>query len=292
MTAKTIPAALLTRYQAEAASLAHCLRIQRTDGQVFGFTSAAEPVTLAGTLYEAGQGLEVGDIVTTATLAVDNLEMTTLDDGTLFTEADVLGRVWANAAFKIGRYAWDAPADGVEWLIAGTVGNIVIRQGRVTVELRGLQQYLQQPLGNVTGKTCRARVGDFPTQAGSNRCGLNVASITSVITVTAVASRRQFTASGSPMTADWYGEGVLTWTAGANNGFQARVKTQTAAGVFTLHADMPHDIQVGNTISAVAGCRKRLDEDCAAKFSNAINFQGEPHAPMVDALTATPEPGA
>jgi uncharacterized phage protein (TIGR02218 family) len=292
VTAKTIPIGLAARYAAEAASLAHCLRIQRTDGQVFAFTSAAEPATIDGTLYGAGQGLEVGDIVTTATLSVDNLEMSTLDDGTLFTEADVLGRVWANAAFKIGRYAWDAPADGVEWLIAGTIGNIVIRQGRVTVELRGLQQYLQQPIGDINSKTCRARVADFPTPAGNNLCRLSAASIASVLTVTAVTSRRQFTASGSPMTDDWYGEGVLTWTAGDNDGFQARVKTQTAAGVFTLHADMPHDIAIGDTISAVAGCRKRLDEDCAAKFGNALNFQAEPHAPMVDALTAAPEPGA
>jgi uncharacterized phage protein (TIGR02218 family) len=292
VSAKVIPIALQAQYEAEAASLAHLLRIVRTDGEVFAFTSAAESVLIAGVTYQAGQGLEVGTVITTATLSVDNLELTTLDDGTLFTEADVLGRVWANAYFVIGRYSWASPADGVEWLIAGTIGNIVIRQGRVTVELRGLQQYLQQPLGNVTSKTCRARVADWPTPAGNNRCRLNVAAITSTLTVTAVTSRRQFTATGSPMTDDWYGNGVLTWASGANDGLQARCKTQSAAGVFVLHADMPHAIGVGDSISAVAGCRQRLAEDCAAKFNNVLNFQAEPHAPMVDALTAPPEPGA
>jgi len=42
----------------------------------------------------------------------------------------------------------------------------------------------------------------------------------------------------------------------------------------------------------VAGCRKRLDEDCRLKFDNVLNFQGEPHRPTVDAITETPEPNA
>jgi hypothetical protein len=49
---------------------------------------------------------------------------------------------------------------------------------------------------------------------------------------------------------------------------------------------------VGDTYSVHAGCRKRLAEDCLAKFDNVLNFQGEPHRPTVDDLTASPEPNA
>jgi len=292
VTVKTIPIALEAAIADGAPTLAYALRIQRTDGQVFGFTSASRSAVISGVTYDAAQGLGISSISTSIGLDVDNLELQTLNDGTLFTREDVLGGIWANSAFLIFRYDWRTPANGIEPMLAGTIGNVTLRDDRIVAELRGLQQYLQQPIGNVTSKTCRARVGDWPTPAGSNRCRLPVAGITSTLTVTAVASRRQFTATGAPMTDDRYGEGILTWSTGANAGLRARVKSQTAAGVFVLHTDMPRAIGIGDTISAVAGCRKRLDEDCATKFNNAVNFQGEPHAPMVDALTASPEPGA
>lgn len=292
MTVKTIPIALESAMSGGAPTLAYALRVDRTDGQVFGFTSATRSQEIGGVTYDATQGLDISSISTSIGLDVDNLELQTLNDGTLFTREDVLGGIWQNSAFLIFRYDWATPGNGIEPMLAGTIGNVTLRDDRIVAELRGLQQYLQQPVGNVTSKTCRARVGDWPSPAGNNICGLDVATITSTLTVSAVTSRRQFTATGSPMTADWYGEGVLTWATGDNAGLQARVKTQTAGGVFTLHTDMPRAIEIGDTISAVAGCRKRLDEDCATKFGNSVNFQGEPHAPMVDALTAAPEPGA
>jgi hypothetical protein len=43
------------------------------------------------------------------------------------------------------------------------------------------------------------------------------------------------------------------------------------------------NIQVGDTFTALRGCRKRLS-DCVAR-ANAVNFQGEPHRPTVDDIT-------
>ena len=60
------------------------------------------------------------------------------------------------------------------------------------------------------------------------------------------------------------------------------------ARLVTLVLAMPAAVQVGDTFSIVAGCRKRL-EDCRDKFDNVLNFRGEPHRPGVDALTAAPE---
>ena len=291
MTVKTIPVALQSKMAGGAPTLAYALRITRTDGQGFGFTSATSSATIDGVTYGAQQGLDISSITTSIGLDVDNLELQTLNDGSLFSREDVLGGVWQNAAFLIFRYDWTDTAAGSEPMLAGTIGNVTLREDRIVAELRGLQQYLQQPVGSVTSKTCRARVADWPAPAGNNLCRLDVATITSTLTVTAVTNRREFTATGTPMTADRYGEGVLTWTTGANAGLRARVKSQTAGGAFVLHADMPRDIGVGDTISAVAGCRKRRDEDCVSKFNNVLNFQGEPDAPMVDALTAPPEPG-
>ncbi len=290
---KTLPVAYQAHLDTGTTTLAWGLKITRSDAQVFAFTSASQPVVIGGVTYTAAQGLQISAIAGTASLAVDNLELRTLDDGSLFTRADVLGGKWQNAAWELLRYNWASPTDGTEPVAAGTVGEVQLLRGEVVAELRGLQQYLQQPVGQVTSRTCRARFADFPAQAGGARCGLVAATYTRTDTVSAVTSRQVFTSSTlwtAVPTADYYGEGLLTWTSGANNGRRIKVKTYTTGGVLTLLLPMLADIQVGDGFSILAGCRKRLMDDCKTKFSNVLKFQGEPHLPGVDALTAVPDP--
>ena len=290
---KTLPVALAAHYDTGATTTAYGLKVTRTDGDVFGFTSGMSSAVIDGVTYDATQGLDITGIVTSAGFAVDNLELTTLDDGSLFTTADVLGGRWQNAAFLIFRYNWANLANGTEPIIAGTIGNVTLRRGSIVAELRGLQQYLQQPIGNVTTRTCRARFADFPTPNQNNLCRLSASDYIDEGEVTAVTSRQVFEADIQGTTSeppeDYYGEGVLTWTSGTNEGLRVKVKSYTAAGVVGLMLPLPTDPQVGDTFEIVAGCRKRLTEDCRDKFNNVLNFQGEPHLPGIDALTAAPE---
>ena len=288
---KVIPIALAANLNGQAATPAYALRVTRQDGQVFGFTSAGRPATISGVTYSATQGLDASAIATSAGLNVDNLELTTLDDGSLFTKADLRAGVWQGAAFLVFRYSWASPADGIEPIIAGTFGNVTPGAGAVRIELRGLQQYLQQPVGSITTKTCRARFADAPTPNGDNRCTLVAAAWTERHTVVSVSSRRAVTSSRVSGTRpdDWFADGIVTWVTGANAGQMIKVKAFTSSGnAFVLMTDMAHDIEVGDTFDALAGCRRRLDEDCATKFGNELNFQAEPHLPGLDALTASP----
>lgn len=274
---KTLPALLDTHYSAGTTTLADMLKITRTDGEIFAFTSAADDVTIGSQLYTSAQGLNISSIEVSAGFAVDNLELTTLDDGTVFTKADVLSGVWRNADFVISRYNWQTPTDGVEVRMAGTVGEVNMHRGYITAELRGLQQYLQQPIGSVSSKTCRARLGDA-------LCAKDLTVFTHTGTVTSAASNQVFTASAMAQAADYFAEGILTWTGGVNSGLIVKVKGYTAGKVFTLMLPMLQTITAGDTFSVVAGCQKRLT-DCTTKFNNVLNFQGEPHLPGIDEMT-------
>ena len=274
---KTLPALLDAHYSAGTTTLADLLKITRTDGEIYAFTSAAEDVTISGQVYTSAQGLNISSIEVAAGFAVDNLELTTLDDGTVFTKVEVLAGVWRNADFTISRYNWATPTDGVEVRMAGTVGEVHLHRGYVTAELRGLQQYLQQPIGSVSSKTCRARLGDA-------LCAKDLTSFTHTGTVTSAASAQVFTASAMAQAADYFAEGILTWTSGPSTGLTVKVKGFASGGVFTLMLPMLQAVGVGNTFSVVAGCRKRL-EDCVSKFDNVLNFQGEPHLPGIDEVT-------
>jgi uncharacterized phage protein (TIGR02218 family) len=279
---KTPPAGIAAQYASGTPTLAAALKIARTDNQVFGFTSADADALIGGVLYKASPGLDLTNVQTSAGLAVDNLELTTLDDGTLFTKADVLDGIWRNAAFTLFRYNWANLADGIDTLLTGTLGDGDLRRSTIVFELRGLQQYLQQPVGDVSSPTCRARLGDA-------RCTKDLTAFRFTGTVTA-AGQQTFTASAMAQATDYFTDGQIDWLTGANAGRSRRVKTHVSGGVFTLALPMLLTVAVGDTFRATAGCTKRPVEDCGAKFSNILNFQGEPHRPTLNDLTKPAEP--
>lgn len=293
---KFLPAPLLAHYAPGYASTAYALLVARADGTLLGFTSADVPFDMDLTpwgladdsfTFTESQGLLVSNIVATAGLEVDNLELTTLDDGTVFTHDDVRAGRWRGTRFWLFKYRLDVatPAIGtdVDVRMAGTLGEVTLGDATVTVELRGLAQRLQQPVGIVSSKTCRSRLG----ATGLGQCNKDLTAFTHALTVTAVASSQQFTASAAIQAADYFGEGLVTFNTGALAGTTHKVRDFATGGVFTLTLPAALAINVGDTFTAVAGCRKRLTEDCKTKFSNVVNFQGEPHRPTTDDLTTT-----
>ena len=278
---KVVPAGLLSNYQSDSPTVAWAIKITRTDDEVYGWTSADRDATIDAVIYESAPGLSVASFASSAGLAVDNSELTVLADDTIITRADIIAGRWNNAAYLLFKYDWTDVSAGEEVISAGFLGELHPRSGAYVAELRALQQYLQQPVGAASTKTCRARLGDA-------MCMVDLGGWTETGTITSVTSKQVFTDSSRTEADDYFGEGILTWTAGLNTGLSQKVKTY-ASDTFTLSLPMIFDVQIGDTYSVIAGCRKRLDEDCAAKFSNELNFQGEPHRPTVHELTSSPE---
>ena len=288
---KTFTAALSTHYASRATTLAVCLAITRTDGRAFRLTSHDQDLVVNSDRYLAGPGLDLSDLAFTAGLAPDNLELKILYADDAITREDLIAGRWDNAAFTLFEVNCEALSAGTNILATGTTGEVrIARDDGFTVELRSLKQALQKPVGIVTQKTCRYRLGD-------SRCGVDLAPYTLAgEAVSGVTSQRVFAASGiaadSPTyAADWWKEGLVTFTTGDNAGVARKVKTSSGATI-ELVAPMPFAIVVGDLFTIVAGCQKRLEADCRDKFDNVLNFGGEPHLPGVDALTAVPDPGA
>ena len=278
---KTFAAGLAAHYALDTTTLCQCAKFTRTDGTILAFTTAQVDVTVSARTY--APGMEIGEIASAAGLAVDNLELSILpdEDGGTITRADLLTGLWNGAAFEIFETSFVDPTIGVNTLKTGTLGEVRLDRGRFVVELRSIAQALQQPLGDVTSKTCRYRLGDA-------RCTVALGPFTHSGTVSAVTSQQVFTASALTQAADYFVEGTVKFTSGNNDGYTQKCKSFTSGKVFTLSLPMPYAIQIGDTFSAIAGCQKRLTEDCGTKFSNVVNFGGEPHLPGIDALTASP----
>ena len=276
---KTFPLALAEHYAQGSTSLAYALRIEREDATVYGFTSADRDAFFNATQYKAAQGLNISSLETNSGFSVDNLELSTLDDGTLFKRTDILGGLWRNAQFSITRYNVASVSDGFETIMVGTLGEATLSNGSVKVELRGLQQYLQQPVGSVISATCRARLGD-------NKCTVNLTPLTFVGQVASALNKQTFVNGLSSQANGYFENGVLRFTSGVCQGMSGVVKTYTS-NTFTLQLPLIIQPEVGDSFVAISGCKKRFVEDCIGKFANSLNFQGEPHVPGLDKFIAT-----
>jgi uncharacterized phage protein (TIGR02218 family) len=276
----TVPTLLVTHMGLETTNVGTCIRITRADGQIFGLTTFDNSLPINGVTYIPGLGIKSSEM--TSGYAVDNLELTLLDDGSLVTKSDALSGVWRNAAFYMFEFNYLSPTDGVNPILAGVFGQIQLNLGFIVIEMRGLQQYLQQNVGNVTSKTCRARFGD-------SLCTLNKASFTFTGTITAVTGKQVIIDTSRAEADDYFAEGIFTFTSGVCAGLPAqKIKSYVSSTkTFTLILPMIVQFAIGDTYSAVAGCRHRMPEDCITKFNNVLNFQAEPHLPGMDTLTAS-----
>jgi len=278
---KTLPSALAAHIATRNTTLATALKITRADGAVFAFTTHDIDDLVGGVTYLAKPGLAASDIVIAANAAVGNLQLSTLHDGSVFTTADILGGKWRNAAFTIFRYNWASISDGIDTLLSGTLGEFTLLRNSVTAELRDFRQYLQQSVGDASSKTCRARLGDA-------RCKKDVTAFTYTGAITSVTNEQTFADSSRTEAAQWFNEGEIVFTSGNNNGLSAKIKTFAAGGHFGVAIPLVLPVLPGDTYRAVAGCMKRVDEDCHTKFNNVLNFVGEPHRKGMNDLTAPP----
>ncbi|MBV0891524.1 phage BR0599 family protein [Paracoccus sp. Z118] len=81
----------------------------------------------------------------------------------------------------------------------------------------------------------------------------------------------------------------MTWLTGPNAGRSVEVKTWTlATGAFELFIPVAYPISVGDAFTAVPGCDKRF-ATCKGRFSNILNFRGEPLVPGVDSTMSYPD---
>lgn len=182
---RTIPIALANHQALPSTTMATAIRITRRDGEVYAFTGGSDDVTIDGVLYGTAQGLRVSSLETTSGLGVDNLELTTLNDGSVFTKFDIRAGVWKNAEFEIFDYNWASPSDGIDSVFGGTFGEIEVRGAQVVVELRGLQQHFQQVIAKTVSPLCRARLGDA-------QCTVYLEPFTGFGEITTVTSRQVF----------------------------------------------------------------------------------------------------
>jgi len=280
---RSLPAALQAHLDARVTTLCRCVRIERGDGAVLGFTDHDRTLVFDGTAFEPTDGLDASEDVSGTGFAVGGMEVLGALTSDRLDPDDLAAGLFDNAEVSVHLVNWSTPSER-HLLRVGRLGEVTREDGAFRAEIRGLAAALDETRGRTFRPTCDADVGD-------GRCGvdLEAAGFRGSGTVTAAGDRRGFSASGlSAFARGWFERGRLTFTSGANAGRSAEVRThriEASAAAIGLWQPMHRDIAPGDGFTVTAGCDKRF-VTCRGKFSNGVNFRGFPHMPGNDfALT-------
>lgn len=273
-----LPETLQASLARDVTTHATCWKVTRRDTHVQGFTDHDRPVTLEGTTYQASAGMGATAVTSSLGLKVDNLEIEGLLSDDAISESDILAGVYDYAQIDVYLVDYANPDAGAVHIKTGWLGEITLRGGQFTGEVRGLSAALQTTIGEVYTPSCRARFGDV-------RCGFTLSAVTHNGTVTTADGRFEFVDTARTQADGYFDYGILSVTSGINAGQQREIKRYQGKR-FTLAEPLAQPLEVGDSYSAVAGCDKRFDT-CATRFNNAKNFRGEPHVPGTDRMLKT-----
>lgn len=252
----------------EVTTLCVCWKLTLKSGQVRAFTSLDHDLEVDGLVYKATSGGSATGAPSSIDGTINSLDWSSFVDDSTITEDEILSGVFDNALVEAFRVNWARPQDGAIWIQVGRIGDIALEGGTFIAEVRGRRQNLKRVLGEVTSPSCRAALGD-------NRCQVNMAGFAHNGTVTAVNSNRSFVTTALGQPDGYFLRGQVLWTAGANAGLAAEVKTNLAGNVMELMLNASKPIAIGDAFTAHPGCDKSL-ETCRDVFSNVVNFRGEP----------------
>ena len=280
---KQISPALAGHLSGEVTTLASCWKLTRRDSTVFGFTDHDQDITFESVNFKAATGFTPSAIENNASLTVDNLDIEGLLSDTAITEADILAGKYDFAEIEIFQVNYNDLTQGALKLRRGWLGEVALQKHQFVAEVRGLTQRLSQTIGEYFSPSCRATLGD-------DRCKVNLAAHTVTGSVTSAASNQEFTDSARTEASAIFSFGLLTFTSGANDGFSIEVKeyiySSVTGGKLILALPMPYTVSVGDTYSLSKGCDK-TPETCLTRFSNIVNFRGEPFVPGLDRMLET-----
>jgi uncharacterized phage protein (TIGR02218 family) len=281
---RTIPSGLQTHIEQEVATVAHLVKLTRLDSEVFGFTDHDRDLIVDGITYSASSAFDASQVTGAANLSSDNLNIIGALDSAAITVEGLERGDWDGCEFEVMKVNWANVSQGTYTLRRGHLGRVKRVDNALVVEALGLIDRVQRTVGRSLLPTCDVK------RLGDARCTKSLASFTHTGTVTVVTDARTTFTCGAPISsqaAGYFRRGTVLFNTGANAGLEFNVYENASAGVLILDNDAPHDIAVGDSVTAVAGCDRTM-ATCRDTFDNLVNFRGFPYVPGRDKLIGEP----
>lgn len=274
-----IPDALQTHLDGRVTTLCHCWRVTRADGTRLGFTDHDRALEFDGTAFEPQAGFAQSEAEAALGMAADRVDIEGALASERLVEAEIDAGAYDGAKVETFLVNWQAPDERM-LLREAMIGTVTLKDGAFVAELESPMRHLDRPSGRYLRRHCDAELGD-------QRCGVDLSAATfrSAGEVAALRPDGRVVVTGlDGFDEDWFAQGVVTWTTGAQAGRRSRVRIH-ARGFLGAELGFEDDVSgiaIGDGFEIAAGCDKRF-ATCRAKFANAENFRGFPHLPGNDA---------
>lgn len=271
----------------------YCLRIVPESGPVVRLTDQPTDLVMSnGQVYASEAGYEFSGYGSTSSMSPSSIDLTgILDQGV--SRDQLASGVFDNARVYLFATSWTAPTEDEEPLALLILGKTTLYDDRYTAQLMSLVDALNQTVGRQYTAQCPWTLFDQTLDgviiaSTRSRCtgpraapdgpDINVYKVAG--SVTAVTDLYQFQDSARAEAGDWFTNGAVMFTTGANAGLKPKeIKVYTAGGQVIVYEAFHYQVQVGDQYVMIPGCRKRRDEDCVAKYANGHNFGGQPDVP-------------
>lgn len=266
-----------------------CVRIEARDGTIER-VAAQYPHDLLmtnGSVYVGGLSTSTSSLQSQAEGGGAVLDFGFVEDSNHIDRGQIQSGKWDGAQVYAFATDWAHPKEDDEPLKRYTVGKIQDRDGRYQAQFMGLRDKLNEQNGDTYTRECSYIFCDNHLDTGVvpervSRCKLNPATYTVTGTITSIDDMLTIYDSARTEADDWFGNGEIIFTTGANAGQPRGIirSYEQAGGKLVLASPFYYPPQVGDQYTMIAGCRKRGDEDCTAKFSNRAQFGGFSYVPL------------
>jgi uncharacterized phage protein (TIGR02218 family) len=252
-------------------------RVLRRDGVTLGFTGHDRDLWFDGVLHRAAPGMLPSAIRRTADLAADSADVEGALSHEAISSADLAAGLFDGAQVRLGVVDWETGDRAV--LYRGEIGAIGQEASGFTAELLSAKAELEIDPVPRTSPTCRARF------CGPG-CTLSAARYTHELRVATVDLAANAVAFEGGPPAESFRDGMLRWLDGPHAG-RPNTVVDVADDALLLEQALDPTLAPGTLARLTEGCDHTI-ATCAARFANAINFQGEPFLPGNDLLTRYP----
>lgn len=266
----------MTIARGPVSTVAFCWQVERRDGAGLGLTSHDEDLVLGGIRYRSAPGILPSAIVRGSGLDAPAGDIQGALSSPALTQDELVAGRWDAARVRLFAVDWENPEDGDIPLVEGELGELSYSGEQFSAELLGAASKLNAAVCPETSPQCRAQFGD-------RQCRVDLAGRRRRVAVTAIDG---VCVTIDSVADDRYAFGRLRWLRGpltgcdsvilSASGQQLRLREPPRAdGPFPLIAEIRE------------GCDKTF-ATCVGRFSNGVNFRGEPHLPGNDMLTRYP----
>jgi uncharacterized phage protein (TIGR02218 family) len=273
---RDLPPSLAASLASGVTTLCWCVRLERLDGVVLGFTDHDVDIAFDGLTYRAASALGASEIEGGLGFAPGGGDAVGALQSAALREEDIARGRYDGA--RVERRLVDWTDIGARVLIdVHRIGEIRRKDGALIAELRGLEAELGQEKGRLYRRDCSARLGDAACRVDLDRPDRRA-----TVSVTGVVDDRDVSFAGAAgFAASAFAGGTARILSGAAAGLVLDVLTHRATpggGRVLLSAPGPAGLAAGDAIALVVGCDKRF-ATCRDVFANHLNFRGFPHIP-------------